>query len=120
MSNNDDITPERKSAIGIAYVNATNGSVFNRVDWTGTLISMMGGAVQIRNDRKGMAVIQVARQKYREAVEAMKQEHTQLDAVDICMGITISLDPIIFGGDDPYGKISLNQFNPVSSAGGDK
>ena len=115
MPDNDDITPERKSAIGIAYVNATNGSTPNRVDWTGTLISMLGGAVQIRKDKLGMALITEARTRYRGAVEALKQDHTMLDAVDICMGITISLDPLIFNNENPYGKISLNQFNPPTT-----
>ena len=117
MTENNDITPERKSAIGMAYVNATNGSTPNRVDWTGTLISMMGGAVQIRKDKLGMALVTEARARYKGAVEAMKQEHTMLDAVDICMGITISLDPLIFNNDNPYGKISLNLFNPQTPTG---
>jgi hypothetical protein len=121
MPDNDDITPERKSAIGIAYINATNGTTANRVDWTGTLLSMMGGATQIRKDRMGMEIVKEARVRYRGAIEAMKQEHTSLDAVDICMGITISLDPIIFNSDNPYGKISVSQFTPTyAPAGSDK
>jgi hypothetical protein len=115
-----DIKGESKTAIGIAYVNASNGATANRVDWTGTLITLMGGAVQMRQDRKGMAIVQEARSRYRSAVEAMKQEHTQLDAVDICMGILISMYPVIFESDLPYGKINLNQFNPVSVTAGDK
>ena len=115
-----DIKSESKTAIGIAYVNASNGTTANRVDWTGTLITLMGGAVQIRQDKRGMALISEARARYKGAVEAMKQDHTMLDAVDICMGILISLYPIIFESELPYGKINLNQFNPVSVPAGEK
>jgi hypothetical protein len=114
-----DIKSESKTAIGIAYINASNGSTPNRVDWTGTLITLVGGAVQIRQDRKGMALINEARARYRGAIEAMKQEHTMLEAVDICMGILISLYPLIFEGDKPYGKLDLKTFNPVSVSAGD-
>jgi hypothetical protein len=116
----DKIKSEKKVAIGIAYVNASNGSTANRVDWTGTLIAMVGGAAQIREDRKGMALVQEARKQYRGALEAMKQEHTSLDAVDICMGILISLDPLIFDSERPYGKLDLKTFSPVSTPTGDK
>jgi hypothetical protein len=110
-----DIKSETKSAIGIAYINASNGSTPNRVDWTGTLITLVGGAVQIRKDRRGNDLVKEARVRYRGAVEAMKQDHTMLDAVDICMGILISLYPLIFESEKPYGKLDLRTFNPVST-----
>jgi hypothetical protein len=120
MTTLPDIKSESKTAIGIAYVNASNGTAANRVDWTGTLITLMGGAVQIRQDRKGMALVSEARARYKGAVEAMKQEHTSLDSVDICMGILVSLYPVIFESDRPYGKLDLKTFNPVAVQAGEK
>jgi len=116
-----DIKSETKAAIGIAYVQASNGTTANRVDWTGTLITLMGGAAQIRQDRRAMDLVLAARAHYAAAVEAIKQEHTALDAVNICMGILISLYPIIFESERPYGKLDLKTFNPVTvPVSGDK
>ena len=116
-----DIKSETKAAIGIAYVQASNGTTANRVDWTGTLITLMGGAAQIRQDRRARDLVTAARARYMGAIEAVKQEHTALDAVDICMGILISLYPIIFESERPYGKLDLKTFNPVTAPiAGDK
>jgi hypothetical protein len=62
-----------------------------------------------------MVLVTEARARYRGAVEALKQDHTMLDAVDICMGILISLYPLIFEGDKPYAKLDLKTFSPVAT-----
>lgn len=108
-----DIKSDSKTAIGIAYINASNGNIQSRVDWAGTLVSLMGYAVQVRKDKMGQQLITVARQEYRRAIEDCKQEATQLDAVDKIMGILISLGPLIFESDPPYGRLDIRKFAPI-------
>jgi hypothetical protein len=115
-----DIKNESKTAIGIAYINASNGPVASRVDWVSTLISLMGGAAQVRKDRFAMDIVTASRKKYLEAVEDCKLEHTQLDAIDKCMSILILLYPVIFETEQPYAKLDLKSFNPKSLPQEDK
>ena len=120
MTENNDITPELKSAIGQAYVMAMGGDVHDMMKYTKSLYILLGTGAQIRKDRRCSELIVKAREHYREAEEFYKQEHTMLDAVDILSGILISLGPLIFDDENPYGKININQFNPQSVSAGEK
>ena len=108
-----DLSHEIKVAIGTAYLLSTVGTPWERVDNTGLLLSLMGTATAITGERMPRDLVTNARAHYLKAVDAIRQDHTALEAIDICMTVSIIVGPMIVNGQ--YGVIDWKKIGAIAS-----
>jgi len=103
MIDTNQLPSELKSAIGQAYLFASVGDSQDRVNYTTLLLTLLGTAVQMTDDKRGMERIKDAREMFLPAIHDLKHEFTSPDAMVKCMNTLIFVGPMIF--QQKYGKI---------------
>ena len=111
-----DISEKDKVAIGMAFINASQGDARSRVDWTGTVIALLGTGAKIRGDRLATDLVIKSIEIYASAVDDLKQDVSTGDAIRKCIGILLILGPLVRDPTTPYGILSDMNFNVGNNA----